>query len=81
MSNVISFPDPCGAALVGKARDKAMAIYREAAANHVEKAMSSAFSACCRISGTAGLGLDDAVYLFCQAVRAEVSKMDWIHAE
>lgn len=76
--NVVSFPDPAAGVLVGKARDKAIAVYREAAAHEVEKAISSAFDACCRISGTAGLGLDDALYLFSQAVQSGVAKIYWI---
>lgn len=76
MSNVIPFRDP-DAPLEGEARDRALDLYQGGMKKVAGFFVGAAFSASARIPGCVGLGCEDALPAFVDAMRAEVDKLDY----
>lgn len=76
MGDVVPFRDPT-APLEGAERDAAIASIRELLPPIVSAAFSVAFDETCRAAAGSRIGLDDAVRLFIEAVRAEVDTRAW----
>jgi hypothetical protein len=73
-SNVIPFPDPADSPLRGAAREAAIRAYRDGVARLADDAVAKAFNEACRLPGCGELAIADAVPLFVQAFRTEVSR-------